>query len=88
MNDDALKFYECRELYDDLQEYAQIEGTELGETCEILLQLHGCKDYVSKEFYESLIKEIKDQLDNFRSYFKIVEKTETNIITYRELEEI
>lgn len=87
--DDILKAREERfKLCRELEKYAEVEGTEVGEVCQLLIQLAGDEDYVSEKFHKALVKEIKDQLKNFKRYYKIVEQTETITVTRRELEEI
>jgi len=88
MNDILKAREERNKLCKDLNEYAELEGSEVGEVCQLLIQLVRYSDYITKECYAAIIKEMKDQLDIFTNQFKIVERTETNVITYRELEEV
>ena len=76
--------------YDELSEYTELEGTELGEYCNSLLLL---RDYneahgMNEEFSIAIDKEIAVQLAAFKKYSRIVEKTEevTEPRTYKELE--
>lgn len=59
---------------DKLTEYADFEGTELGEACGLLLQLYGYSDYVSKVFSKAVETEIKKQLKYFQEHTMFVER--------------
>ena len=74
------------EICKELNKYAEIEGTELGEVCRLLISTAGYVSYVGDSFYESLVVELQNQLDNFKEHAEIVEKTETREVKYRELE--
>lgn len=75
-------------IIEELEDYATLDGTEIGEACFLLMRLTNYPDYVSDEFYNSLEKEIKEQLDNFKTYTQIVEFEETVITKRRELEHL
>ena len=65
--------------YNALSEYAQLEGTELGDYCTSLLCI---RDYntdhgMTEEFNAAIDREISYQAENFKLYARIVEKTET-----------
>jgi len=68
---------------DELEVYAKLDGTEVGEACLCLCALAGYPDYLNEDFYEALAKEIDLQLTNFKIFTEIVEeeKTETRKIT-------
>ena len=74
------------EEFNELEKYSRLEGTELGEVNDVLLALNNYKDYVSDEFGIALEKEIRDQLENFRSKCKIVKRKVTREVVYEELE--
>lgn len=59
--------------FDLLFEYAELEGCELGEAIEILLDFRPFLDYLSDEFKQAYIDEIKYQLQWFKDNTKIVE---------------
>ena len=71
----------------ELREYAELEGTELGVACALLIDIV-ChyQDYVSEEFFQALEKEVISQLDNFKTNAKIVEHEEAVIQKWSELE--
>lgn len=75
--------------YDELSEYVNLEGTEIGGYLLELLCLwdvpesHG----KSKEFQEAMDKEMLHWLDRFRNEAKIIEITEPQPdLVYKELE--
>lgn len=70
----------------ELQKYADLEGTELGEMCTILCSLFGYPDYMSEEFFTAIENEITKQLDNFKTNSKIVEIEETVVRKVVDLE--
>jgi hypothetical protein len=71
---------------EELEEYAMMEGTEIGELCGKLLSLVSLSSYASDEFQNSLAREINLQLKNFKENSEIVERTVTETTTYKELE--
>ena len=76
--------------YDELSEYVDLEGTELGEYCNSLLLMrdHHPSHGMSDEFDAAINKEIAEQLAAFKKYSRIVERNEEVIETriYKELE--
>ena len=60
-----------------LTAYAEIEGTEIGEACSLLISLCGYKNYVSETFEEALRQEVIFQLNFLKERTKIVETEET-----------
>ena len=72
--------------YKQLKEYTELEGSELGEACNMLLEVLGYRDYLSKEFKEALEKEMKAQLKNFKDNCKIVTKKVKLTQVVKELE--
>ena len=69
-----------------LEEYGRLEGSELGETVELLCALMGFSDYISNDLKTALNDEIENQLWYFAHHCKIVTKTEMNEHKYKELE--
>ena len=72
MSDSYKKYEEMYEVTEKLKEYTEVEGTELGETCEALISLWECSSCVSDEFCAALEKELKAQLKNFVDNSKII----------------
>jgi hypothetical protein len=64
-------------LSEELATYAKLDGTEIGEACDILCRLSHYPDYISEEFLTSLVKEMRTALDMFKTQTVIVEKEET-----------
>jgi hypothetical protein len=69
----------------ELQEYANIEGSELGEACWALIGLFGYRDYISDECAEIIKNEILKQLKNFKENSEIIEEEETHTTKYQKL---
>lgn len=69
-----------------LKEYSELEGSELGEICNLLLEVRVYRDYISNEFKEALDKELKAQLKNFKDNCRIVTKKVQTTQTVKELE--
>lgn len=87
LSDDWDRRYEQLEnIVKELREYAELEGTEFGEMTYALVNLWGCQ--LTEEFEESVEKEMCNVLEHYEANYKIVEKTETYIETYKTLEEI
>ena len=76
----------AKKICKELQEYADIEGAELGEACDLLIAMSGYVSYLGEDFYQYLIMELKAQLDNFKENAEIVEKTKTRVVKWKELE--
>jgi hypothetical protein len=77
---------ELEEMVDEIREYAGIEGTEVGEVCKFLLAVLEYESYVTEEFYASLVKEIKVQLENFKENSVIIKEERTHKETIRYIE--
>lgn len=73
-----------RKKAEKLMEYANLEGSEIGEACRLLCDLAGYTDYIGDDLAEHLEKEIEFQLLHFQVNSKIVEKTVKH--SYKELE--
>ncbi len=84
-----MKEKEIIKMCVELEEYANLEGTELGEICNLLTRLCsyicGYSAYISEECQEAIIKEIKSQLDNFKENSKIVTSEKTVTVKNKEL---
>ena len=73
-HDDLLK------ICDELTEYAELEGSELGDSCKLLIQVAYFHSYFTEEFQKSLELEIIAQLNHFKKNSRIVEKVLNPII--------
>jgi hypothetical protein len=71
----------------ELERYAKMEGSEIGELCQILIRLWGYRSYfIFANFEKDVISEMLSQLNNFKENTKIVKKEYSSIQTYEELE--
>lgn len=72
---------------EQLREYYQIEGTELGEFCELLDRMWGYS-YCAQtdDFRNALANEILAQLDHFQQNTEIVEEVITKQVVRKDLE--
>ncbi len=66
--------FQLRKLANELTKYSELEGSEVGEICHLLIQITNFPDYISDDFKEALKKEMKAQLQNFKDNCKIVTK--------------
>lgn len=73
-------------MINELEEYSNLENTEVGEVCSLLVEISRYSDFISREFYSSLQKEIKSQLDNFKNNTKIVQEIITHKSVSKKLE--
>lgn len=62
---------------DELELYAEVDGTELGETCHALSEMGRNTSMLSEGFLEALNKEIEWHLENYQKNARIVEEEET-----------
>ena len=69
----------------ELQEYAELDGTEWGELIQGLEHLYHYRDYMSSELAEALNFEIDLQWSAAKEFCVIVQNTETTTHTTREL---
>lgn len=74
------------QLISNLQQWGEIDDTELGELTRSLCQIAHRHDYTSDEFHCALIKEITDHLTNYQENATIVEVVESRPHTVRFLE--
>jgi len=77
---------EMLEICDALEEYAELEGSELGEACNLLITLTNFDYCFSESFNNSLVEEIKQQLQNFKDNSKITKKEVTRSYEVEQLE--
>ena len=64
------------EKIEELQEYADLDGSEVGEGLWSLIDMNSVKHYLNKEFKEAVDREIDLQLKWFRDNTVIKSKTE------------
>jgi len=88
-SDDHMENYNRREeKIEKLREYADLDGTEVGEVCHFICDALHYSDYISNE---NLVKELENEIDDKLSFFKetfdIVTFTETYEREYTRLEE-
>lgn len=81
-----VDFKKLRNLALQLEEYAQLEGTEIGESCLLLTQLVSYEPYLSDEFVAALTKEMTSQLENFKENTTIVDDVEKIERPFKRLE--
>jgi hypothetical protein len=78
---------ELEEKIEELEKYANLEGSELGELCQALIAVARYPDYCcSKKFFKAVEQEIDAQLKNFQDHCKIVDREEPSTRRIRELE--
>lgn len=71
-----------------LRKYSDLDGTEIGEFCELLeaIEHRGQDCSLTDGFTKAIALEVKEQLKRFKEQTKIVERTSTSTTTYTELE--
>lgn len=73
--------------YEELMEYARLDGSEWGESAEALCNAYRVgRTFFSDELQDLLSKEIADWLTNVRENATIVEESETITRTVKSLE--
>lgn len=65
-----------REIADSLSDYAELEGSELGEMWSLMAQLAYYEDYMGEEFANALLKEMTEQLEYVQENTEIATETE------------
>ena len=66
-------FEEISNIAEELRRYAELDGTEVGEACNLICTLAtSYGDYIGDEFKEAVYKEIEAQLNFFKNNCKIV----------------
>ena len=75
------------DIIDELQKYADLEGSELGEACQHLINLWNMESYISCDLAEMLEKEIRWHLVSFKTSFEIKEETREYTVKYLEFQE-
>ena len=69
-----------------LTEYAELDGTEVGEMLGLLITIHQFESDMGDKFFKALEVEMQEQLHWFKTHTKIVQRDVTEIHKYRELE--
>lgn len=70
----------------ELTEYADLDGTEWGETASALLRLWQMRTLLSEEFLSALEKEIREWLEHVKENTTITEHEQTHTYKVKELE--
>ena len=66
-------FEEISNIAEELRRYAELDGTEVGEACNLICTLAtSYSDYIGDEFKEALYKEIEEHLHFFKKNCKII----------------
>lgn len=67
---------ERREKVKILKKAASLEGSEVGETWHLLVDIFNRLqiDYVSEEFAEAFLKEIDQQIESFEAEFEFIDE--------------
>lgn len=73
------------EQIQELQRYADMEGTELGEYVNLIIALIGRSDCASDEFMDHVLDEAETLLNEFKTNYRIEEREITQKRTIREL---
>jgi hypothetical protein len=81
-----MNAYDMESEREELEKYARLEGTEIGELCFALLHVANLLSCASEEFHAAVVKEIIVQLEMFKAQTKIVEREVTRTQKYNELE--
>jgi hypothetical protein len=68
-----MNLYEMWAEKNKLEEFSDMEGTEVGEMCCTLLQLANYPDYMSKELRDAVAKEIMEQIKYFEENYEWVD---------------
>lgn len=64
-------------IIEELTAYAELDGTELGETFIALINLWNTRTYLSEKLVKALEKEIKANLADVKENAEIIETEET-----------
>lgn len=77
MSKDTIRM-KILELCNDLEEYARLEGTELGDGWRGLIGLGRVCSYLGdREFSQTIRDKLEEELDRAEEHFEIVEEEET-----------
>lgn len=79
--------YSSEDDREELEMYANLEGTELGEFCRLLCQIeHYGSMMITDKFSAAVADEIKTQLSNFKEHTTILTFDEAYTREIKELE--
>ena len=81
-----MEVYDIESERNELEKYAILEGSEIGELCIALLHVANFASYMGDDFHAALVEEIKGQLEMFKNDTKIIETERTHTEKYTELE--
>ena len=76
----------ANKLEEELNVYINLEGTEIGEACNLLTSISHYQDYVSKKFYDALLNEMEEQLHMFKTCTTINKREVKETFIMQELE--
>jgi ribosomal protein S8 len=65
---------EIEQICEELNEYAEVQGANLGDVCRMLTQLADYPGYISDNFLKALHEEIKTKLKYFKENYEITKK--------------
>ncbi len=68
---------EACDLVSELEKYCTFEETSHGEMVRALLLLAQHPDYMSQELWDAVVAGMKEELENYKKYCKIIETSET-----------
>ena len=68
-----IEYDQLMSLCNELKEYSDLEGSEIGEICNLLINIAKYHSYTSDPFREALIIELQNQLQNFKENSTISE---------------
>lgn len=76
-----MPYIDIIEMCNELNEYVELDNSEIAEVCSLLIDLAHYTGYVSQEFENILEMEIKKQLKNYKENSTIVEKPVERYVT-------
>jgi hypothetical protein len=81
------KYEKLRKISNELQEYADLEGSEIGEYWNTISNMSYHYDAMSNQFFDALIKEIELQFEDIKENYKIKTEQEEQVVVrgYKEL---
>lgn len=76
---------EINKICEELNKFTDIDGTEVGELCRCLMNAISYPDYMTRECFNAIHKEIVDQLAYFHENFDIISREKTHTYIENEL---
>lgn len=86
VNDEEIDYERVLEIQKELEEYANWEGTELGEMTSALISLSHYPDYMTEDLWKVVYRELEYTLKMFQQQTRWVEKETTYTRKVKELE--